>query len=195
MSDTLHVASDSKTHILDAATTLFLKNGYEQTTTREIARALGMTQPALYHHFHDKEVLFVEVMQQVGQSIRTELENILKRQYNEPIDQLVAMTLVIRTQHPRDVFTLIHGSFGALSSSGQQSLGRIFGRDYVGPIARFFAQPAVHLREHVDPKMASSFYITSLAPIFGDFHALNAQQDIQTRVQELVDLILHGVVR
>ena len=71
----------------------------------------------------------------------------------------------------------------------------VFGRQYVGPIARFFDQAAVNLRQHVDAKMASAFYITSLAPLFSDFHALTDTRDLTTRVQSLLDLILYGVAQ
>lgn len=42
--------------ILDTATTLFLKNGYEQTTIQDIVDNLGgLTRGAIYHHFKSKE--------------------------------------------------------------------------------------------------------------------------------------------
>ncbi|GMA66932.1 hypothetical protein GCM10025884_05590 [Leuconostoc gelidum subsp. gelidum] len=49
------------------------------------------------------------------------------------------------------------------------------------------------LRQHVDSRVASSFYITSLAPLFGDFHRLNGTLDMTERIQQLLDLILYGV--
>lgn len=51
----------------------------------------------------------------------------------------------------------------------------------------------MQLRQHVDAKMASAFYMTSLAPLFSDFHALTDARDLTTRVQNLLDLILYGV--
>ena len=44
--------------ILRTATKLFLENGFNGTSTRDIAKHIGITQPALYHHFSDKEVLY-----------------------------------------------------------------------------------------------------------------------------------------
>ncbi|CAM3104918.1 TetR/AcrR family transcriptional regulator [Leuconostoc rapi] len=181
--------------ILLAATTLFLARGYAQTTTREITKVLNMTQPALYHYFGDKEALFVEVIKRVGQQVATNMQLVLAKTYDQPIAQLVDMTQVIVTRHPRDVFTLIHGSFSDLSSVSQRELGIVFGRDYVMPIAQFFDQEALKLRHHIDPKIASSFYITSLAPLFSDFHAINNEQTMTERIQQLLDLILYGVAQ
>jgi len=183
----------TRDRIIAAATDQFLAHGFEQTTTRDIAKALNITQPALYHYFGDKETLFVEVIKVVGQQVADEMLAILAQPYPQPVDQLVDMTKVIVNRHPRDVFTLIHGSFDVLSPDSKQTLGMVFGRYYVGPIASFFDQEAMQLRQHVDAKMASAFYMTSLAPLFSDFHALTDARDLTTRVQNLLDLILYGV--
>ncbi|MGY3742745.1 TetR/AcrR family transcriptional regulator [Leuconostoc inhae] len=183
----------TRERILLAATDLFLAKGYEQTTTREITKVLNVTQPALYHYFGDKEALFVEVIKRVGKQVSDGMLVILSQSYDQPSDQLVAMTQVIVRRHPRDVFTLIHGSFNLLSLANQRELGLVFGRDYVAPIAKFFDQEALNLRQHVDSRVASSFYITSLAPLFGDFHRLNGTVDMTERIQQLLDLILYGV--
>ncbi|MDF7627113.1 TetR/AcrR family transcriptional regulator [Lactobacillaceae bacterium L1_55_11] len=185
----------TRQRILDAATDLFLQNGYEQTTTREIAKQLGISQPALYHHFGDKETLFVEVIRAVGGQIQKEMEEILATDYDSGLDQLTDMTLAILTRHPRDVFTLIHGSFPALSAASQRILGMTFGVDYVAPVQKFFESDAVELQDDVDAHVASSFYITSLAPLFSNFHALDANQDLRDRIQQLLNLILYGVAQ
>ena len=43
--------------ILDAATALFAERGYESTGMRELAAAVDMSPPALYHYFESKEAL------------------------------------------------------------------------------------------------------------------------------------------
>ena len=177
--------------IIEAATTIFLSKGFEQTTTRDIAKKVNISQPALYHHFGDKESLFVEVISRVGESTYTDMQSILSQTYAEPIDQLVDLTQVIVLRHPRDVFRLIHDSFDSLSATHRSKLGMIFGRDYVGPIAQFFE--SIQLRENVDAQIASSFYITSLSPLFGEFHSLGEQITMRERIQQLLDLILYGV--
>jgi AcrR family transcriptional regulator len=52
-----------------AATRAFAERGYTATTMREIALAVGMTQPGLSHHFPSKEALLEAVLahrQKVG---------------------------------------------------------------------------------------------------------------------------------
>ena len=139
VAESIPASENRRQQIINAATTLFLAKGYNQTTTRDIAKVLNISQPALYHHFGDKETLFVEVVKTVGDQVNHDMKKILAKTYTEPIDQLIDLTDAILTRHPRDVFTLIHSSFTSLSDKHQRVLGMIFGQDYVAPIAQFFA--------------------------------------------------------
>jgi AcrR family transcriptional regulator len=53
--------ADLRIKILEAARSLFAKEGYEAVTMREIARKIGYTATALYYHFPDKESLLREL--------------------------------------------------------------------------------------------------------------------------------------
>jgi AcrR family transcriptional regulator len=49
--------ADRREEILDAASALFITYGPSRTTTRQIAQAVGISQPSLYAHFPTKEAL------------------------------------------------------------------------------------------------------------------------------------------
>src|SRR6202167_344121 len=50
-----HEATSTRERILDVALELFLAQGYDGTSLREIAEQLGVTKAALYYHFESKE--------------------------------------------------------------------------------------------------------------------------------------------
>lgn len=50
--------------ILRTAAKLFREHGYERTSVRQIAEALGMTSGSLFYHFATKEELLVTVMEE-----------------------------------------------------------------------------------------------------------------------------------
>ncbi|MGC5014331.1 TetR/AcrR family transcriptional regulator [Streptosporangium sp. DT93] len=54
----------TRVRILDAAEHLMRTIGLARTTTKEIARAAGCSEAALYKHFESKEELFVLVLQE-----------------------------------------------------------------------------------------------------------------------------------
>jgi TetR/AcrR family transcriptional repressor of mexJK operon len=52
----------SRAAVLEAATTLFLRNGYSATTMDDIAETAGVSKRTVYNNFTDKEALFREVV-------------------------------------------------------------------------------------------------------------------------------------
>lgn len=55
-------SSNRKEQILDAAAQLFAELGYYKTTTALVAKAVGVTQPYVFHFFKSKEELFLAVL-------------------------------------------------------------------------------------------------------------------------------------
>ncbi len=58
----LSATDDTRARILDAARELFVARGVEATTMRAIAGKLGVSAPAIYHHFADKHALIQELV-------------------------------------------------------------------------------------------------------------------------------------
>jgi AcrR family transcriptional regulator len=58
-------ARDTRQALLNAARHLFTRDGFGATRTEEIAEHAGLTRGALYHHFRDKEDLFLSVYEEV----------------------------------------------------------------------------------------------------------------------------------
>jgi len=56
--------------LMDAAASLFCAKGYEATTTQDLAAALGIQKPTLYHHMASKEKLLFEIMQDAHNQVR-----------------------------------------------------------------------------------------------------------------------------
>ena len=51
----------TKSRILDAAREMFVEDGVEAVTMREIAKRIEYTPTAIYHHFRDKQALIEEL--------------------------------------------------------------------------------------------------------------------------------------
>lgn len=58
-----HLAARRR-QILDAARTCFARYGYEGATVRRLEAATGLSRGAIFHHFDDKESLFLALAQQ-----------------------------------------------------------------------------------------------------------------------------------
>jgi AcrR family transcriptional regulator len=53
--------AETRRLILEAARTMFAREGYDNTTMRGVADRIGYTATAIYHHFADKHALMLEL--------------------------------------------------------------------------------------------------------------------------------------
>ncbi|MFC8830014.1 TetR/AcrR family transcriptional regulator [Streptomyces sp. NPDC057137] len=60
---------DTRQRIQDVALELFVEQGYEKTSLREIAEHLDVTKAALYYHFKTKEDIVVSLFQDLARPI------------------------------------------------------------------------------------------------------------------------------
>ncbi|MEC2343861.1 TetR/AcrR family transcriptional regulator [Paenibacillus barengoltzii] len=68
-----------KQHILEAAAVLFAERGYYKTTTADVARVVGVTQPYVFHFFKSKEELYLAVLEQASKQIYYAFESVEAR--------------------------------------------------------------------------------------------------------------------
>ncbi|QLE72861.1 TetR/AcrR family transcriptional regulator [Streptomyces rectiverticillatus] len=61
--------SDTRERIQKTALDLFVSRGYEKTSLREIAEALGVTKAALYYHFKTKEDILSAISRDLGRPV------------------------------------------------------------------------------------------------------------------------------
>lgn len=69
------MSGDTRDRILSVASELFIQQGYEGTSLREIAARLDITKAALYYHFRSKD----EILQVLLEPFDTLLDELLQR--------------------------------------------------------------------------------------------------------------------
>ena len=65
--------------ILDAATELFSRDGYESVSVASIAEQAGVCKANIFHHYASKEVLYLEVMRKASAEHAEIAEALLKK--------------------------------------------------------------------------------------------------------------------
>ncbi|MGK5630611.1 TetR/AcrR family transcriptional regulator [Streptomyces sp. URMC 123] len=60
---------DTRQRIQDVALELFVEQGYEKTSLREIAERLEVSKAALYYHFKTKEAILVSIIEDLGRPL------------------------------------------------------------------------------------------------------------------------------
>jgi AcrR family transcriptional regulator len=86
--------------ILDAAIALIADRGDEAVSMRAIARAVGVSPPAVYLHFADKRELMVAVLEHVFADLARALEDADKGEPRERVRALVRAYVSWGVAHP-----------------------------------------------------------------------------------------------
>ncbi|AMG40054.1 TetR/AcrR family transcriptional regulator [Achromobacter xylosoxidans] len=93
-----------RAEVILTAARLFRKHGYERTTVRELARAVGLQSGSLFHHFRSKEEILVAVMNNGIQEVLDAGRQALAL-YQAPADRLAALFRV-------HMWSMLHGAGG-----------------------------------------------------------------------------------
>lgn len=129
---------ETRSTILRVAQELFMEYGYRAVSTRQIADACGLTQPALYHHFTDKQQLYAAMAREELAKIGAALERIARR--GEAIEERliqVARYLLNTTRH--DLSQMLHDIRHELDEETRVSLHQAFQVAIVQPLSTIFA--------------------------------------------------------
>ena len=191
--------------ILRTAFQLFMEHGYRGVSTRQIAESCGLTQPALYHYFSDKQDLYVAVMQEELAGTRAALERIARR--SESVEERlkrVAYYLLSAVQH--DLGMMFHDINNELSVEAQRTLMAEHRSAMIAPIASIFEQGIQQglLRTpqqggldamsstHVFLSMLSKFLLRSKQPVSSGDAATCSSVD-SASVDTVVRVLLYGL--
>ncbi|MEC0245390.1 TetR/AcrR family transcriptional regulator [Paenibacillus chitinolyticus] len=83
-------AEEAKTIILNHAKLLFIEKGYDRATMDDLCALTQMSKGNLYHHFKNKEVLFLQLLTRHSEQMSQKWLH-LAEQSNSPGQQLIEM--------------------------------------------------------------------------------------------------------
>ncbi len=106
---------DTRERILDIAMDLFIEQGYDKTSLRQIADRLGFTQAAIYYHFAAKQDILVALHLRLHELARPAFEQ-LEEQAGPVGWAVVLRRLVDTTLANRKLFVLHERNQTALSA-------------------------------------------------------------------------------
>ncbi len=98
------MAKNKKNKIIATSTKLFAVQGFDNTTTLQIAKESGVTEPLLYYHFKGKEEIFTDIIQRIFDEYSTLFETLPKDTQNEfeKISNLFKLHISLAESRPHD---------------------------------------------------------------------------------------------
>lgn len=106
-------STDKKLNILDAAENLFSRNGFDATSTRDIADKAGVNVAMISYYFGSKENLLLAIIERFSTEILSELKDSFNE--NDPVGdrlkKLIDSYLTFSFNHP-DPIIIAHRELG-----------------------------------------------------------------------------------
>ncbi len=195
---------ETRQTILTVAHRLFMQYGYRSVTTRQLADACGLTQPALYHHFPDKQALYLAVITEEIARVKAALERITRRSDTAPeLLRHVASFLLGRIEY--DLSLMLHDVRYEMSSEVRQQLDKQFLNGFIVPIAGIFGQGIQQgqlqsVEEGGLAPFSAAFMFMNMLSFFTREQQRNAATysgpaSPATSADALVRILLHGIAR
>ena len=182
---------DTQKKILHEANHLFMSKGYLGTSTREIAKNAGITQPNLYHYFSDKEKLYQAVLEQHLKTVGDDLRKIAATGADDFQQTLTKMAEYLIETHLIDLFMMLHDLKLNLSAETRNHLFCLWKKNYREPFEEIFFFYQQLLRKNVTQELAAKHFFLLLAPYITESgHSEEQPFDVAT----LIDLYLNGVI-
>lgn len=183
----------TRNKILTTARDLFMEKGYRSVSTRDIAAQCQMTQPGLYHHFKDKETLYVEVVRQLTIEIHTDMIPI-EQANDSPKVQLKAMLMMLIENHPTNILMMIHDILNELKKENQFLMFQLWQSTYLDPFKRLFEKMEDDgtLREGVTSETAARYCLSTISPVFASDSPFRTGS-MSDRLDELIDFMMFGI--
>ncbi len=127
--------SGMRSTIIDKARSLFIEHGYHGLSMREIAEKVGVSKPALYYHFKDKEELFYAVLSSGLDAIASMIDKI----NNQPVSSSEKLGLFMEyvlTQptEQRAFIRLGTQEIAQLSPASRQLFSESYNQQFIGKL-------------------------------------------------------------
>lgn len=187
-------AAQRREQLMEVATKLFAKNGYEATTTAAIAAMAGITEPILYRHFKSKQELFVAIVKSMSDRTMRYWRELIEG-VNDPAEQIRRIATAM-PQHMDTLDDAYHVLHGALATSRDRKVQTVM-REHYTQIEKFFCkvvqdgQKSGVFRKDMQAKMAAWQLI--LTGIGYGMIALNLSQLDRAMIDDAIESILRGL--
>lgn len=173
-------APERRAALLECACRVFADGSYRGTTTAEIAREAGVTEPILYRHFDSKRDLYLACLDRSWRDVRRLWEEAVAAE-PDPAEWVRAMALAYRDSPDlRDVISSLW--IQAIGEAGEDPAIRAYMRRHLREVHRFVA--GIHRRAQAAGGIAAGRDPDAEAWIFIALGLLRAVDD---RLGSLVD--------
>lgn len=172
--------------ILTKATSLFMRNGYHATSTRQLAEHLNIKQPVLYYYFKNKKGLYQQVVTTYSQYFGETLMAIVN-QTTTPAERLFAMSEFIINEEDLNLAQLMQDMRMVFKNDDNKELFSQWRKSYLQPFIIVFNE--MSLQVTMSPERATIHFMRILTAYVSVKYVPNGSEEIR----QMIDIFLHGI--
>ena len=176
--------------ILKVSEELFMTRGYRKTSTRQIAQIVGITQPNLYHHFKNKEEIYLAMMNSLSEEVSFHL-TLIRKSDRETFEKLQEMMLYLYMRHPFDIHTMMHDIHYNFSKETAHELYLLWKRTYVKPFQDLLLENKEILRSEIDIDSSVQFLFVLLSHFMKKG---KTKEQFYNDIQDALHIFLYGII-
>jgi len=190
-------SQERQASLIQAATALFAKKGFNGTTTKEIARAAGISEALVFKHFPTKRALYAAILAEkvTVSELLGAIEESAKKHDDRRVFTLIASYRIRPGVDPTLLRLLL---FSALE--GHELSDMFFGKHH----KVFYDHLAAYIQQrvkdgafrHVDPLLAARAFIGMVVHhrLLHEIFDVPMDRSHEDTVSTYVDVFLHGLV-
>lgn len=199
---TREAALATRESLIDAAQTVFRREGVTRTSLAEVAAAAGVTRGAIYWHFRDKNELLAAMCDRTVLPIDAALEQAGEEAKADPLGAIrrfavEALTRLATDERTQAVFEILFHKcelVGDLADdpTGAQSQAR---RECLHSVERLFEMAVARgqLPQGADPALAAHTMHAYVIGIMHEWVLDPSAYDLAKRAPQIIDLYLAGL--
>jgi len=196
--------SSGEQAILEAAEALFAQKGFDAVSMSAIASLANTSKPNIYHHFRNKEDLYLAVMKAAVRRTSALLDVLedAPGSFSQRLADFAAGQLDNVMAHKRSTKLVLRETLTEGSRTGEE-IARLVVGEVVSRLVEMVHQGQVEdeFRRDIDPTLAAfmifsaNMFFFQSSPVMTHFPEFDLSSDARTFSKDVMDLLINGMLR
>lgn len=202
--DNKAIYSGGEQAILEAAEALFAEKGFDAVSMSAIARLANTSKPNIYHHFKNKNDLYLAVMKAAVQRSSVLLDSLedAPGTFRQHLSDFSAGQLNNILAHNRSTQLILRETLSGGTKNGQEIARHVVGEVFTRLVAMVHqGQQENEFRDDIDPALAAfmvvaaNMFFFQASPIMQHIPEAHFTNDAGTFSNGVMDILFNGVLR
>jgi len=189
-------SSTGKDRILHEATRMFIEQGYHRLSMRALADAAEISKAGIYHHFKDKETLFLSVLMYHLDALSLVVARYIAGEGSARVRvSKMVQEIFARPPEQRAIIRVARQEIDQLSTGAQLKVKRAYHQSFIGNINTLMTQGVENGEfQPVEPALLTWALLGIIHPYLYSEHSRNVMPE-PPPIKALLSLFFDGAAQ